>query len=116
MTLILAEKLSAFKFYQYFLSSVSDTEVIKFLRMLTFLPMEDIAAIERHMEEASYRPNTAQRKLAEEVTRFVHGEEGLAQALAATKVSGNGAGMRIPYSRARTGTVLQASKALSNIM
>lgn len=82
----LAEKLSPFKFYQYFLSSVSDKEVIKFLRMLTFLPLEEIAAIETHMGEASYRPNAAQRKLAEEVTRFVHGEEGLGQALAATKV------------------------------
>lgn len=81
-----AEKLSPFKFYQYFLSSVSDVEVVKFLRMLTFLPMEEIAALETAMGDSSYQPNTAQRRLAEEVTRFVHGEEGLAQALAATQV------------------------------
>ena len=83
-----AEKLSPFKFYQYFLSSVSDAEVIKFLRMLTFLPMTEIAAMEIHMGDSTYRPNTAQRKLAEEVTQFVHGKEGLAQALAATQVGG----------------------------
>lgn len=33
-------------------------------------------------------PNTAQRRLAEEVTRFVHGEEGLQQAIKATQVGG----------------------------
>ena len=37
------------------------------------------------MEEEGYVPNTAQRRLAEEVTRFVHGEDGLAQALKATE-------------------------------
>ena len=35
--------------------------------------------------DPSYVPNTAQKKLAEEVTRFVHGEAGLAQALEATE-------------------------------
>ncbi len=38
------------------------------------------------MAVPGYVPNTAQRRLAEEVTRFVHGEEGLAQALKATEV------------------------------
>ena len=35
-----ADKLSPFKFYQYFLTSVTDGEVLRFLRMLTFLPLE----------------------------------------------------------------------------
>ena len=35
-----ADKLSPFKFYQYFLTSVTDGEVVRFLRMLTFLPLE----------------------------------------------------------------------------
>ena len=39
------------------------------------------------MTGPDYAPNSAQRRLAEEVTRFVHGEEGLRQALAATQVS-----------------------------
>ncbi len=35
-----ADKLSPFKFYQYFLTSVTDGEVVRFLRMLTFMPLE----------------------------------------------------------------------------
>jgi tyrosyl-tRNA synthetase len=47
---------------------------------------EEVAAMEAAMAVPGYVPNTAQRRLAEEVTRFVHGEEGLAQALKATEV------------------------------
>ena len=43
---IRADKLSPFKFYQHLLTSVADAEVVKFLRMLTFLPMDEITAIE----------------------------------------------------------------------
>ena len=39
------------------------------------------------MAAPDYAPNTAQRRLAEEVTRFVHGEEGLQQAIKATQVT-----------------------------
>ena len=42
--------------------------------------------MEAAMEAPGYLPNTAQRRLAEEVTKFVHGEEGLKQALQATEV------------------------------
>lgn len=80
-------KLSAFKFYQYLLTSIPDADVFAFLRKLTFLPLADIEALERKAEggaAAGYAPNDAQRVLAAEVTRFVHGDAGLAQALAAT--------------------------------
>ena len=80
-------KLSPFKFYQYLLTSVPDADVCGFLRKLTFLPVADIDALERRMAggaAAGYAPNDAQRLLAAEVTRFVHGDDGLAQALAAT--------------------------------
>ena len=40
------------------------------------------------LQGEGYVPNTAQRRLAEEVTRFVHGEEGLQQAIKATQVGG----------------------------
>ena len=50
------------------------------------LPQE-VDGIEAAMAGPAYVPNSAQRRLAEEVTRFVHGEEGLRQALAATQVS-----------------------------
>ena len=81
-----ADKMSPFKFYQHLLTSVADAEVIKFLRMLTFVPLEDIAELERSMQQPGYKPNTAQRLLASEVTCFVHGKHGLDQALNATKV------------------------------
>lgn len=43
-------------------------------------------------QSPGYVANTAQRKLAEEVTRFVHGEEGLQQAIKATEALAPGAG------------------------
>lgn len=80
-------KLSPFKFYQYLLTSVPDADVCSFLRKLTFLPLAQIDDLERRMAggaAAGYAPNDAQKLLAAEVTRFVHGDAGLAQALAAT--------------------------------
>lgn len=84
-----AEKLSPYKFYQY-LYSTTDADVFRFLRILTFLPTEEIDALEeaqRGAPQSGYVANTAQRKLAEEVTLFVHGEQGLEQAQKATAVS-----------------------------
>jgi tyrosyl-tRNA synthetase len=46
-----ADKLSAFKFYQHLLTNVADVEAGKFLRMLTFLPLEDIAQIEAESQQ-----------------------------------------------------------------
>lgn len=61
-----ADKLSPYKFYQY-LFATADADVVKFLRMLTFLPMSDIREIEARMASDDYVPNTAQKLLAEEV-------------------------------------------------
>jgi tyrosyl-tRNA synthetase len=49
--------------------------------MLTFLDLAEI----REIEEGMHVPNSAQRRLAQEVTRFVHGEEGLQAALKVTE-------------------------------
>ncbi|XP_027332705.1 tyrosine--tRNA ligase, chloroplastic/mitochondrial [Abrus precatorius] len=76
--------LSPYKFYQYFFT-VPDADVIRFLKILTFLDIEEIIALEGEMMKPGYVPNTAQRRLAEEVTKFVHGEDGLAEALKATE-------------------------------
>ncbi|KAE9598905.1 hypothetical protein Lal_00022439 [Lupinus albus] len=76
--------LSPYKFYQYFFS-VPDDDVIRFLKILTFLDIEEIAQLEGEMIKPGYVPNTLQRRLAEEVTRFVHGEDGLSEALRATE-------------------------------
>ncbi|KAL6962053.1 tyrosine--tRNA ligase [Sarracenia purpurea var. burkii] len=82
--------LSPYKFYQHFFS-VSDADVVRFLKALTFLSMEEIGELERKMQRPEYVPNTAQRRLAEEVTRFVHGEEGLEEAIKATEALRPGA-------------------------
>lgn len=67
------KKLSPYLFYQY-LIGIPDADVIKLLRLLTFLELEEIQTIERGMQKS---PNFAQRRLAEEVTEFVHGKDGL---------------------------------------
>ena len=83
----LSEELcSPYKFYQY-LIKVPDADVTRLMRMLTFMEIEEIEEIEKAMANAAYEPNSAQRRLAEEVTRFVHGEEGLEAALRATSAS-----------------------------
>lgn len=61
------------------ITTVTPTHTRRFLKQLTFLPLEEINALGSDMASPGYTPNTAQRRLAEEVTRFVHGEEGLQQ-------------------------------------
>lgn len=73
------EKLSPYQLYQY-LFRVPDADVIRLLKMLTFLDLSEITEIEKQMNV----PNFAQKRLAEEVVRFVHGEEGVASAQRAT--------------------------------
>ena len=73
-------KLSPYGFYQALLNT-ADADVDRLLRALTFLPLDEI----QRLQGAEQPPNTAQRRLAEEVTRFVHGEEGLRAALQATQ-------------------------------
>ncbi|XP_051114049.1 tyrosine--tRNA ligase, chloroplastic/mitochondrial-like isoform X2 [Andrographis paniculata] len=94
--------LSSYQFYQYFFT-IADAEVIRFLKMLTFLDMDEISQIEREMQDnTGYVPNTAQRRLAEEVTRFVHGEEGLQEALNATQALRPGAETRLDWKAIET--------------
>jgi len=84
------EKLSPYEFYQY-LVRVSDEDVIKFMRLLTFMDMDEIRKYEAAMKETNYVPNTAQKRLAEEVTRIVHGQHGVDVALKVTKAASPGA-------------------------
>lgn len=88
--------LSPYKFYQYFFS-VPDADVIRFLRILTFLDLEEIDELEKDMKRPGYVPNTAQRRLAEEVTRFVHGEDGLNEAVQATEALRPGAETKLDW-------------------
>lgn len=80
------ERLSPYEFYQHLVRS-DDRDVITLLKRLTFLDLSEIDAMEKRMKMADYLPNTAQRKLAEEVTGIVHGQEGLQAALKATEAA-----------------------------
>lgn len=85
-----SEKLSAYQFYQH-LVRMPDADIIRLLKMLTFLELEEIEHIELSMKSPAYEPNTAQKVFAEAVTLFVHGEEGLQAALRVTKGMAPGA-------------------------
>lgn len=73
-----ASKTSPYQFYQFWLK-VADADVYKFLRYFTFLSIEEIAAIEAEDVASGTKPQ-AQRILAEQMTRLIHGEESLAAA------------------------------------
>lgn len=82
-----AEKTSPYDFYQYW-RNVSDNDVIKCLKMLTFVPIEEIEEMERTMEGAEL--NKAKELLAFELTKMVHGDEEAVKAQNAAKaVFGN---------------------------
>lgn len=80
------EKLSPYQFYQY-LVRVQDADVIRLMKMLTFMEMDEIRTYESMMQKSDYEPNTAQKRLAEEVTRIVHGKTGLETALKVTQAA-----------------------------
>ena len=73
-----AAKTSPYAFYQFWLNT-ADADVYKFLRYFTFLSVAQIEAIEEEDRAAQGRPQ-AQAVLAREVTRLVHGDDGLSAA------------------------------------
>ncbi|HDI7440253.1 TPA: tyrosine--tRNA ligase [Staphylococcus aureus] len=74
-----AEKTSPYEFYQFWINQ-SDEDVIKFLKYFTFLGKEEIDRLEQSKNEAPHL-REAQKTLAEEVTKFIHGEEALNDAI-----------------------------------
>ncbi len=81
------EKTSPYEFYQYW-RNVGDNDVLKCIRMLTFLPLEEIDAMDSW--EGS-QLNTAKEILAFELTKLVHGEEEATKPQAAAKAIFSGA-------------------------
>ena len=77
-----SKKTSPYELYQ-FLFNTDDSKVIEYLKKLTFLTKEEIDALEVSLKEDAGR-REAQKKLAEEVVRDLHGEEGLESALKIT--------------------------------
>ena len=82
------EKTSPFEFFQYW-RNVADADVMKCIRMLTFLPIEEIEAMSNW--EGS-QLNKAKEILAYELTKLVHGEEEANKALDAAKALFGGKG------------------------
>jgi len=73
-----ADLTSPFRFYQFWLHT-DDRDVVKYLKYFTFLGREDIAALEALVAAAPER-REAQRVLAREVTRTIHGQEAVDRA------------------------------------
>ncbi len=90
-----AEKTSVYDWYQFFLRS-ADEDVIRYLKVFSLRPLDEIAELERKMK-ANPEARIPQKALAEELTALVHGAAGLETARGATQalfggdVAGKGA-------------------------
>ncbi|MDX9973075.1 MAG: tyrosine--tRNA ligase [FCB group bacterium] len=78
-----AKRTSPYRFYQFWINQ-ADADVPRYLRFFTFLGQDEVVALEQSIVEQPEKRN-AQRRLAEEVTRMVHGEEALEGAQRATQ-------------------------------
>lgn len=79
-----SDKTSVYKFYQFWLNT-SDEDAEKYIKIFTFLPKEEIEnLINEHRESPHLR--VLQRKLAEEVTAFVHSQGELEKAVKASEI------------------------------
>jgi len=79
-----AARTSPYQFYQYWIN-LEDTEAGRVLRFLTELPQEEIESLDA-AGKARPEAREGQRRLAEELTRMVHGDAGLAAARRATEI------------------------------
>ena len=86
------EKTSPYDFYQYW-RNVDDADVEKCLKLLTFLPLDEINELVAHRDE---RINRAKERLAYEITKIVHGEEDAEKAQAAAKAAFGGDSANMP--------------------
>ena len=91
-----AEKCSPYEFYQYWVN-VSDDDVINCLKLITFVPMDEIAEMAKWEGQEL---NKAKRRLAYEVTKLVHGKEEAQKAQAASEAvfAGTGSVENMPTS------------------
>ena len=94
------EKCKPYDFYQYWVN-VQDADVIKCLKLVTFVPMDEIREMEK-WEGAEL--NKAKKRLAYEVTKMVHGEEiaNQVQAAAEAVFAGGGVSADMPTTEVET--------------
>ena len=85
-------KTSPYDFYQYW-RNVDDADVEKCLKLLTFLPLDEISALCAHRDE---RINAAKETLAYELTKMVHGQEKADDARAKAKAAFGGDAENMP--------------------
>ena len=85
-------KTTPFEFYQYW-RNVDDADVIKCMKMLTFIPIEEIEEMEKWQ---GAELNKAKEILARELTKLVHGEEEAEKAEKQTKAAFGGGGEDMP--------------------
>jgi tyrosyl-tRNA synthetase len=85
-----ADKTSPFEFYQFWLRT-EDADVGRYLKFFTFVPIEEIEALLTTHQQAPEK-RQAQKRLAEEMTRLVHGQGELDKAISATQTLFGGAG------------------------
>ena len=78
------ELTSAYAYYQYWINA-ADADVVRFLKLFTFLDLTEIAELEQELARAASE-RTAHRVLAREATRIIHGDAGVAAAEGATAV------------------------------
>ncbi|KAA0549076.1 tyrosine--tRNA ligase [Bacillus sp. BGMRC 2118] len=81
-------KVSPYEFYQFWINT-DDRDVITFIKYFTFLSQNEIAELEKEMKDTPEK-RAAQKALAEEVTKFVHGVDALNQAIRITEALFNG--------------------------
>ncbi len=77
-----AERTSPYEFFQYW-RNVDDADVVRFIKMLTFIPLEEIA--EKYEKLEGGELNLAKEVLAYEMTKIVHGKENADKALEVAK-------------------------------
>lgn len=84
-----SEKTTPYEFYQFWINT-DDRDVIKYLKYFTFLNKEEIEELEEQVKNEPWK-RVAQRRLAEEVTEFVHGKDSVVEAQNITEAlfSGN---------------------------
>ncbi|KAA9027471.1 tyrosine--tRNA ligase [Niallia endozanthoxylica] len=82
------EKTSPYEFYQFWINT-ADADVIKYLKFFTFLSKEEIEALDASVQTEPHL-RKAQKALAEEMTRLIHGQESLDQAMKITEALFNG--------------------------
>ena len=107
-------KTSPFDFYQYW-RNVEDADVLKCIRMLTFLPLEEIDAMSDWKDA---QLNTAKEILAFELTKLVHGEEEAAKAQAAAKALfvGGGDDANMPTTEIAAAQLQEGKIGILNLM